>query len=117
MPEIQHSVQIAAKPQAIYPLVAIAEGIRQWWATDITEAGAAVELGFFNCASAYRLQRQIDKPPTELEWRCENGQEWTGTRIRFRLESGELLRFTHADWRSALDYFMSCNTCLGRTYV
>jgi hypothetical protein len=51
-----------------------------------------------------------------VEWRCETGQEWTGTRIRFHLEAGEtgtLLRFTHADWKAASDYFISCNTAWG----
>jgi len=116
MADIQHSVQISAKPEAVYPLVATADGFRQWWATDITEPGGAVELGFFNRTSIYRLRPQIEKPPIEVEWRCETGQEWTGTRIRFRLEAGgtgTLLRFTHADWQAASDYFISCNTAWG----
>ena len=113
---INHSVQIAAKPEAVYSLVATADGFRKWWATDVTEAGGAVALGFFNRASVYRLRRQIDNPPTEVEWRCETGNEWTGTRIRFRLEAGEsgtLLRLTHADWQTASDYFVSCTTAWG----
>jgi hypothetical protein len=48
MADIQHSVQIAAKPDAIYPLVATADGFRKWWATDVTEPLHAVELSFFN---------------------------------------------------------------------
>lgn len=116
MADIQHSVQIAAKPDAIYPLVATADGFRKWWAMDVTEPPLAVELGFFNRTSMYRLRHVVERPPTEVEWRCETGQEWTGTRIRFRLEankSGSLLRFTHADWQSASDYFVSCNTAWG----
>ena len=42
MPDIQHSIQIAAKPAVIYPLVATAKGFGQWWATDVTESGGAV---------------------------------------------------------------------------
>ena len=116
MPDIQHSVQIAAKPEAIYLLVATADGFRKWWATDVIEACGAVELGFFNRASVYRLRLQTEKSPTEVEWRCETGAEWTATRIRFRLEAGEtgtLLRFTHEDWQAASDYFISCNTAWG----
>lgn len=116
MPDIQHSVQIAAKPEAIYPLAATADGFRKWWATDVTEADSAIELGFFNRASVYRLRHIAEKPPIEVEWRCETGQEWTGTRISFRLEAGQngtLLRFTHADWQAATDYFVSCNTAWG----
>jgi hypothetical protein len=51
-----------------------------------------------------------------MEWHCETGQEWKGTRITFRIEadkSGTLLRFTHAGWQSASDYFVSCNTAWG----
>jgi hypothetical protein len=116
MPDIEHSVQIAAKPEVIYPLVATAEGFRKWWAADVTEPTGAVELGFFNRASVYRLQLQTEKPPIEVEWSCETGAEWTGTRIRFRLEAGKagtLLRFTHADWQATSDYFVSCNTAWG----
>jgi uncharacterized protein YndB with AHSA1/START domain len=116
MPDIQHSVQIAAKPEAIYPLVATADGFRQWWATDITEPGGAAELGVFNRSSVYRLRRAVEEPPSQVEWRCETGEAWTGTRIMFRLEAGEsgtILRFTHADWRSASDYFVFCNTTWG----
>jgi quinol monooxygenase YgiN/uncharacterized protein YndB with AHSA1/START domain len=114
--EIQHSVQIAAKQELIYPLVATADGFRQWWATDVTEPAGAVELAFFNRSSIYRLRRQIEKPPAEVEWSCETGQEWAGTRIRFRLEaaeSGTVLHFNHAGWQTASDYFVSCNTAWG----
>ena len=113
---IRHSVQIAASREAIYPLVSTAGGFRRWWAADVTEAGGAVELGFFNRATVYRLRKTRDSRPTEAEWRCETGQEWTGTRIRFHLEArepGTLLHFTHADWQTASDYFVSCNTTWG----
>ena len=116
MPDIQHSVQIAAKPEAVYPLVGTADGFRQWWASDVTEADGAVELGFFNRASVYRLRLQIEKTLVEVEWLCETGEEWTGTRIRFRLDAvgaGTLLRFVHADWKAVSDYFISCNTAWG----
>lgn len=69
--------------------MARADGFRNWWATDVTEAGGSVELGFFNRASVYRLRLQTEKPPTEVEWNCGTGQEWTGTRIQFRLEAGD----------------------------
>jgi quinol monooxygenase YgiN len=113
---ILHSIQIAAKPEAIYPLFATADGFRKWWANDVMEADGAVELGFFNRMTIYRLRRTIDRPPIEVEWRCETGREWTGTRIRFRLEAGQsgtLLRFAHADWETSSDYFISCNTTWG----
>ena len=116
MADIKHAIQIAAAPEAIYPLVATAQGFGRWWAADITESGDIVELGFFNRATLYRLKREIDKPPVEVDWLCQTGDEWGGTRIVFHLEAsraGSLLRFTHAGWRSETDYFTSCNTTWG----
>ena len=116
MSDIQHSIQIASKPETIYPLVATAKGFGQWWAADITEPAGAVELGFFNRTTVYRLRLKADRPPVHAEWMCETGDEWNGTHILFRLEdrgSGTLLRFTHGGWRSETDYFVSCNTTWG----
>ncbi len=116
MADIQHSIQIAAAPDQIYPLVATGKGFGQWWATDITEAAGVVELGFFNRATVYRLRLKNDQPPSRAEWICETGDEWNGTRIAFHMEatkSGSLLRFSHSDWRGQSDYFASCNTTWG----
>jgi hypothetical protein len=114
--DIKHSVPIAAKAEAIYPLVATAKGFRQWWATDVTEPAGAVELGFFKRATVYRVKLKTDKAPAHAEWVCETGDEWNGTRIIFRLEaakSGSVLRFTHGGWKAETDYFVSCNTTWG----
>lgn len=116
MADIQHSIQIASKPETIYPLIATAKGFGQWWAADITESAGAVELGFFNRLTVYRLSLKVDKPPVQAEWVCETGDEWSSTHITFRLEardSGTLVRFTHGGWRSETDYFVSCNTTWG----
>jgi hypothetical protein len=116
MPDIRHAIPIAAKPEDIYPLIATAKGFGQWWATDITEAAGAVELGFFNRATVYRLRLAADEPPRGAEWVCETGDEWNGTHIVFRLEgrgAATLLGFSHAGWRSETDYFIACNTTWG----
>jgi hypothetical protein len=116
MADIQHSLQISASAQKIYPLVATAKGFGQWWAADITEPAGAIELGFFNRTSVYRLKQKSGRPPAVIEFLCETGAEWSGTRLIFRMESagsGTLLRFTHAGWQSETDYFISCNTAWG----
>jgi hypothetical protein len=121
MPDIQHAIQIASIPETIYPLIATAKGFSQWWAADITESGGAVELGFFNRATVYRLRLTVGRPPAQAEWICDTGDEWSGTHLVFRLESratgtgsaGTMLRFTHGGWRSETDYFTSCNTTWG----
>jgi hypothetical protein len=86
MPDIQHAIQIAAKPEAIYPLIATGKGFTPWWAEDVTESADAVELGFFKRATLYRLRLTVDRPPAHAEWVCETGDEWSGTHIVFRLE-------------------------------
>ena len=116
MADIVHSIQISAAVQDIYPLVSTAAGLARWWAADVTESGGAVELGFFNRQTVYRLRPQGQQPPHRAEWLCETGEEWGGTRLIFALEqhgSGTLLQFTHAGWRSETDYFVSCNTTWG----
>ena len=58
----------------------------------------------------------VDKPPSNAEWVCETGDEWSGSHITFRLEdtkSGTLLHFTHGGWRSESAYFISCNITWG----
>jgi uncharacterized protein YndB with AHSA1/START domain len=117
MADIKHAIQIAAKPETIYPLVATAQGLGRWWAADITESAGTVDLGFFNRATVYKLKLEIDRPPAQAEWLCQSGDEWGGTHILFRIEAhgaGCLLRFTHAGWRTETDYFTSCNTTWGQ---
>jgi quinol monooxygenase YgiN len=113
---IRHAVQIAARPEAIYPLVATAAGLRKWWAEDVTESSGGVDLGFFNRTTMYRLRLSTDRPAAEAVWGCETGAEWSGTEIAFALEprgDGTLLRFAHRRWRSETEYFTSCNTTWG----
>jgi hypothetical protein len=116
MADIQHAIQIGAPPEAIYPLVSTAAGFAQWWARDVTEPDGAVELGFFNRSTVYRVGLRSQQPPMAAEWLCQTGEQWNGTRITFQLEArggGTLLRFTHGDWGEQTDYFISCNTTWG----
>jgi len=116
MADIQHAIQIAAAPEAVYPLVATGRGFGQWWAADVADTNGAVTLGFFNRSTVYELEPGAKEAPALAEWNCRTGQEWAGTRIVFRLEgrgAGTLLRFAHAGWQSETDYFRSCNTTWG----
>lgn len=116
MADILHSIQISAPADAVYPLISTAQGLTQWWAADVIETGGAVELGFFNRQTTYRLRPRVNESPSHFQWACETGKEWSGTRLIFKLESagnGTLVRFTHAGWESATDYFVSCTTVWG----
>ena len=114
--DLVHSVQIAAPPAAVFPLVSTAEGFAKWWAADLKEIAGGVELGFFDHDTVYRLKRNASEAPLLAEWLVENGKEWAGTRLLFRLQpsnAGTLLRFAHTGWRADTDYFVSCNTVWG----
>ncbi len=116
MADIKHSMQTSATPEQIHPLVATAKGFGEWWATDITQPGETVDLGFFNRATIYRLRAIADKSMSHVEWVVESGDEWHGTHIVFELEAnknGTLIRFAHAGWRAETPYFISCNTTWG----
>jgi len=116
MADIRHSILIDAPAERVRSLVISAAGFSEWWAADSsgTEDGAA-ELGFFNKSTVYRLRLE-SQPAQEILWRCETGEEWNGTRLRFALtDSGPTttLRFMHEGWANETDYFTSCNTTWG----
>ena len=115
MPDIHHSIQIAAPLADVMALVATADGLRQWWAEDVEEAGGITSLGFFNRSTVYRLRR-LELTAARCVWRCESGQEWEGTDLIFGLSGGGgavVLDFRHANWREETPYFVSCNTTWG----
>ena len=118
MPDICHLITIETAPDIIYPFVASPAGLRQWWAEDVTtpDATGTVELGFFSRATVYRLQPVDLQADRTARWACTTGKEWQGTTIETRLEpsgAGTRLRFTHAGWREATEYFTACNTTWG----
>jgi hypothetical protein len=71
MADIRYSLQIAAEPEAIYPLVSTATGFGEWWAEDVTESARTVDLGFFNRATIYRLRLEANEAPLHSAWVCE----------------------------------------------
>jgi len=117
MSDIRHQIEISAAPERVRELVARGAGLAQWWAEDVSETSdpACVELGFFNRATVYRLTLQAG-PAEGAVWACSTGKEWQGTTIEFHLEAiptGTRVRFAHAGWQAATDYFVSCNTAWG----
>jgi len=116
MADIRHSIEIDAPRERVRQLVTSASGFSQWWAADSgPKDNDAVELGFFNKSTLYRLRLEAQSA-AEIVWLCESGEEWKGTRLRFKLgDSGSAtnLRFKHEGWASETDYFTSCNTTWG----
>ena len=116
MADIRHAIAIQAPPQRVLELASTADGLRRWWAADVSSNDAAsVELGFFDRTTIYALQL-VSKTPARVEWLCASGEEWKGTRLIFELspaKDGTQLRFTHAGWEQETEYFVSCTTTWG----
>ena len=118
MSQIKHSISIDAPLESVYPLVSAAAGFTEWWAADVNEdaVAKAVDLGFFNRATVYRLRPVRLEAPQHAEWLCESGKEWKGTKLIFSLRPDRgktLVQFSHADWQAETDYFVSCTTTWG----
>jgi uncharacterized protein YndB with AHSA1/START domain len=113
MADIRHSISIDASRERVFPLIACGSGFTRWWAADVTEdyATEIVQAAFFNRTTICRLKPIQNSIPWATEWLCESGQEWAGTRLLFELTETRgktQLRFTHADWKSEIDYFVAC---------
>jgi len=75
-----------------------------------------VDLGFFSRATVDSLKLGRTSPPSTVEWRCQSGKEWQGTKLTFELIDNKgftVLRFAHSEWEEATEYFVSCNTTWG----
>ncbi len=88
MADIVHTVEVAAKPDVIYPLVSSGPGFQAWWAEDVaTLPGGVAELSFFDRTTIYRLRPLSLENGRRAEWQVETGEEWKGTRLVFELEA------------------------------
>lgn len=118
MADLNHSVTVTAAPEAVFGLISSGAGLTRWWAADVTVSadGESVDIGFFKRATVYRLRRVRHEPSRLIEWVCDTGQEWAGTRLTFELSpkpTGVLVLFSHAGWQAETAYFRDCNTTWG----
>src|ERR1051325_1474936 len=107
MPDIKCAIQIDASLEKLFPLISTGSGLSKWWAEDVTERDGNVDLGFFNRNTVYSL-RLLRATPQVVEWVCQSGQEWNGTKLLFEVAAAKdqtVLRFTHAGWAAESDYF------------
>ena len=117
MADIKHSIQIDVPPPRVFPFLSSGAGLARWWAEDMSERfDGVVDLGFFARATVYSLKLGRTSPPSTVEWRCQSGKEWQGTKLTFELIDNKgftVLRFAHSEWEEATEYFVSCNTTWG----
>lgn len=115
MADIRHNVSIKAGARKVYEAITTQEGIEGWWCKNTI---AKLELGFVNVFTfgTSRNEMKVTQlvPDQKTEWTCiGTTEEWMGTTISFELVAKEeertILRFSHAGWREATDFFAHCS--------
>ncbi len=115
MPDIKHLVHIDVPAEAVYRAVTEQQGLAGWWTNECTAASEAGGVNTFRFGGRYYNEMEIIEltPNARVVWKCLEGDEqWIGTRIIFDIEDAgtkTILRFAHAEWKRAGDFFATCN--------
>jgi uncharacterized protein YndB with AHSA1/START domain len=120
MPDLKHQIPINATPEKVYAALTTEKGLRGWWTADSkTEdrVGGKAEFGFDKRGTVFHMTIDNLQSPQLVVWSCSGDHlEWKGTTLTWNIaaESGiTVLRFTHANWRAATEYYAMCNSSWG----
>ncbi len=120
MPDLMHQIPIEAPPDKVYAALATQDGLRGWWTADTvagSRVGGRAEFGFDRRSVVFRMTIEELEPGQRVVWSCHGDHdEWRGTRLTWEMlpQGGNtLLKFTHAGWREASDFFATCNSTWG----
>jgi uncharacterized protein YndB with AHSA1/START domain len=115
MPDILHDVLIRAPAARVFQAVSTPEHLDQWWTTRSAgqpTQGAEYELRFgpqFDWRA--RVTRCVPGEAFEFEM-VRAGEDWTGTRVGFRLASADgatQVRFDQVGWPKLNEHYrVSC---------
>lgn len=105
MPDIEHSIEIAAPPDRIWPALTTAKGLAGWWTLGETvltgEPDRLESFTFQSRAVTTRMQVVALDPPRRVSWAPLESNApggWVGTTIDFELTpegGGVRLDFAH----------------------
>ena len=137
MPNIQHTILIAAKAEKVYDAITSQEGLSAWWTPGATAKAEINSLARFPFGDGYFKEMKIVTliPGLLVKWNCIKGdKEWIDTSLSFRLEAGNdktllsthpevkgqidqlgesenitLLIFQHENWKDYTPMFAECN--------
>ena len=119
MSEIKHLFHIAAPKEKVYEALTTIKGLAGWWTTQTTGdcmCGGTIHFRFGSLGNDMKVISM--KKDEWVQWECIAGpEEWVGTRLTFQLNSCEgrtRVRFEHAGWRNANDFFAGCTFTWGR---
>jgi uncharacterized protein YndB with AHSA1/START domain len=119
MPDIRHRVGVFAPQQKVYEALSTTRGLSQWWTRDVRgdeQQGKELEF-YFGGEGPAAVMRVAELVPAErVVWECVGGAaDWIGTTITFEVYPGPkdgetVVKFTHADWREAVEFMHHCST-------
>ena len=115
MPDIRHLVEINSPANVVYRAVTEQAGLAAWWTPTCKAEPKVGAVLVFDFNDQYHNEMRVTNlvPDRRAEWRCVvSVDEWIATTITFDIQQqGDLtiLRFSHAGWREATDFFAKCN--------
>lgn len=120
MHSLDHEIEIAATPAAVFSALTTAAGLQGWFSTGAAgsgEPGMSWDVTF--PASSARFVWEVDASQLDLfvAWRCLEGPgDSVGTTATFRLETvgdATKVHFVHGGWPHTAGNFDRCNTLWG----
>jgi uncharacterized protein YndB with AHSA1/START domain len=136
MPDIHHSILIAASAEKVYHSLTSTEGLSAWWTPGSIAKAELNSIARFPFGDGYFKEMKIEElEPGFIKWKCIKGDaEWLDTTLSFRLEEGDeqmlltshpevrgqveqiekqeintLLIFHHDNWKNYTPMFAECN--------
>ncbi len=120
MTSIKNLFHINAPVEKVYRAITTVEGLSNWWTTQTSgDANLNGTLQFrFGDFGGPDMKVKEMKPNASVTWECVGGPEdWIGTTLHFNLDENEgktRVRFEHAGWKEANDFYASCSFSWGR---
>jgi uncharacterized protein YndB with AHSA1/START domain len=120
MAEMKHQIPIKATPEKVYSAITTPAGLRGWWTADTQadeKVGGKAEFGFDKRGMVFRMKIEKLDPGKRVVWSCHGDHpEWDGTTLTWNIAHESdltVLRFNHSKWKSASDFFATCNSSWG----
>ena len=119
MTSIKNLFHINAPKEKVYTAIATIEGLSNWWTTEITGESKVDGVIQFHFGGGGPDMKVTEMQPDEsITWECVGGaEEWKGNIFTFKLDQNEgktRVRFEHAGWKEANDFYASCAFSWGR---
>lgn len=119
MPEIKLLFHITATREKVYEAITTIKGLSNWWTTQTSgdsNPGGIIQFRFGDFGNDMKVITM--KKDEWLQWECVGGpDDWIGTRVSFQLNDNNgktRVRFEHAGWKHANDFFAACTFTWGR---